>query len=861
MGLPLIEETQDGSRSILLLPTDSTSMSKTIKKYGGQQQELIVKNEISLPTKNRLGTFAGVFVPTAIGTLGGVVLLRLSWIVGQAGLAHIAIMYAIIIAVSWLTDLSMSAIASNGEVKTGGTYYLISRSLGVEFGGSWGIIFLATNILGCSYYVLGFEEAVFHSFNMEENYWNGMIIGSIGLFFCMLVVLVGAKLYTRTSVLIFSLLMASVCLVIVSLLFRSPTKKPIPGYTGPSFTTLRLNWNSHYNRDPENGRLFNFRIMLGLLLPSVTGLMTGYHLSGDLARPVTSLQTGNTWSAGVTFAIYFALTFVFALSISPDELTNNQYIAQAVCLVPWALDIGIFGATLAAALATLIGASRTLHALAMDELFPLGFFRTGSLKGNEPRRAVILCWVLAQGFTFVPNLDDLAPYIGMLFLLSYLIVNGACFISEISGVPNFRPSFTYFHWSTALLGCFVTISVMFLIDTYIAALCLSLFLAMWIFVHFNAPNVNWGDISQALIFHQVRKYMLLLDTSKITVGLWVPGVLLLVASPTGKGVPNLIDATNSLKKGGLFVVGSVLVGQWNKMIRKHKSLTHKWAVLVKMAKWKAFVDVIISPSMRQGVQSLLLSSGVGTMRPNTVVLGFHSEEYSEPIPENLGHNLSEPVMDQIRQFPVHETNVTKIEYVKVLKDILRSNKNILVARNFEKLDKDAIKKHYKSKNHAGTMSIDVWIVEEFVVKNAQTLDEYPHSHAGLYSNTSSLSIQLGYILHSANMWKSYTKLRIISVVREDFVSSEGPRIDAILDKCRITAEVLVLPLEKCDMDTMNRTMRAHSSNSCVTFFPLPQMPRHLSTFTEYVGNVDELSFGLGPIYLVRAKENVLTDKI
>lgn len=58
---------------------------------------------------------------------------------------------------------------------------------------------------------------------------------------------------------------------------------------------------------------------------------------------------------------------------------------------------------------------------------------------------------IPQGLIFVPNLDDLAPYIGMLFLLSYLIINIACFISVISGVPNFRPSFVYFHWSTGLL--------------------------------------------------------------------------------------------------------------------------------------------------------------------------------------------------------------------------------------------------------------------------------------------------------------------------------------------------------------------------------------------------------------------------
>ena len=46
----------------------------------------------------------------------------------------------------------------------------------------------------------------------------------------------------------------------------------------------------------------------------------------------------------------------------------------------------------------------------------------------------------------------------------------------------------------------------------------------------------------------------------------------------------------------------------------------------------------------------------------------------------------------------------------------------------------------------------------------------------------------------------------------------------------------------------------------VMFFPLPQMPRHQSTFTDYVNDLDKLSSGVGPIYLVRANENVLTDK-
>ena len=65
---------------------------------------------------------------------GVMLFIRLSWVVGQAGIGLASVIILLSTVVTILTTLSMSAICTNGEVKGGGAYYLISRSLGPEFG-------------------------------------------------------------------------------------------------------------------------------------------------------------------------------------------------------------------------------------------------------------------------------------------------------------------------------------------------------------------------------------------------------------------------------------------------------------------------------------------------------------------------------------------------------------------------------------------------------------------------------------------------------------------------------------------------------------------------------------------------------
>ena len=88
----------------------------------------------------KLGTFSGVFVPTSLNVLSILMFIRFGLILGQGGVLGMMGMLIAAYMINLVTTMSISAVASNGTVRGGGAYYLISRSLGPEFGGSIGVV-------------------------------------------------------------------------------------------------------------------------------------------------------------------------------------------------------------------------------------------------------------------------------------------------------------------------------------------------------------------------------------------------------------------------------------------------------------------------------------------------------------------------------------------------------------------------------------------------------------------------------------------------------------------------------------------------------------------------------------------------
>ena len=67
-------------------------------------------------TLDKFGTLKGVYLPCLQNILGVILFLRLPWIVSQAGVIQTIIIILLCVTATFITALSMSAIATNGTL-------------------------------------------------------------------------------------------------------------------------------------------------------------------------------------------------------------------------------------------------------------------------------------------------------------------------------------------------------------------------------------------------------------------------------------------------------------------------------------------------------------------------------------------------------------------------------------------------------------------------------------------------------------------------------------------------------------------------------------------------------------------------
>ena len=558
-----------------------------------------------------LGTFGGVFAPSILTILGIILFRRLGFVVGSIGLFQALVMLALATLISLLTSISLSAIATNRKVKCGGDYYLISRTLGVEFGGAIGLILYAAQAVSVAFYCVGFGEGVESLVGGSEIVVRGSAaIAAVGLF---ALAYSGADLATRFQYVIMLILGGA----LVS--FFAGAENSF------SLTVLEQGWEG-----AEQG--LPFWTVFAILFPAVTGFTQGVSMSGDLKNPAKSLPTGTFLAVGLSTVVYVAAMLVLAGSVSSTELSNDYDSLKRVAIIPWLVDLGVLSATLSSALASFLGAPRILQALASDRLFkPLTYFATGHSPTQNPRR--VITGVIALATIAIGDLNAIAALVSMFFLVSYGLLNYATYVEAVGASPSFRARFRFFHARASLVGTGLCGLVMLMIDPTASAVALGILGGLYHYVKWTAGDMPWRDSRRTYRFKRVKDGLRELSADPESPTDWQPHVLVFTEQPGRR--ERLLKAAGWITGGSGILTAVQLIEGDGAAPAVQKARDDAESVLrdeLQEHGLDAYPLVVAAPDLRVGAATLLQSWGVGPIQSNTVLLNWYDSRNTESLP-------------------------------------------------------------------------------------------------------------------------------------------------------------------------------------------------------------------------------------
>ena len=624
--------------------------------------------------------------------------LRFGWVVGNVGLTRTLIIVTLSTSITFLTSLSIASIATNAPVKGGGAYYMISRSLGLEVGGAVGIPLFLAQAFSVALYVIGFSEsivAIFPSLNIKLI--GGLVTVLIGLL---------ALFSTRAVIKAQFIILVVIALSLISFYFGHPVEE----------STIEL-------RGVSAPQSENFWVVFAVFFPAVTGIMAGVNLSGDLKNPAKSIPQGTFMAVGTGYLIYMTIPIFLAFRADASTLVADNLIMQKMALWAPAIFLGIWGSTLSSAMGSLLGAPRVLQALSADKIFLGKFSFLGKTSGKEqiPRAATIATSVIALILVIMGDLNMIAPILTMFFLTTYGTLNLTAGIERLLNSPSFRPKFKV-HWSLSFLGTLGCMVVMFLINPMATIIATVFIVAIYIWLRRRRLKTTFGDVRNGMLMQLARYALLSLSSREMDAKSWRPNILVLAGMPTKRW--HLIDfAYGLVQEKGLITVATILP-ETNVSLQRVSDYEAKISAYLNEKNIKTLVKVTRAQDAFSGAVQLVSSYGLGSVTPNTILLGDTEE-----------NKHLKPYCDMITHF-------------------YESKRNVIILQNDFKLDYEEEKR------------IDLW-------------------WGGLKGNGGFMMI-IGHLIKSSPHWRNADVCVKMVVSSEEAVESTREFLQNILDKMRVS---------------------------------------------------------------------------
>jgi len=540
----------------------------------------------------RFGTFKGVFTPSILTILGVIMYLRSGWVLGNVGLPMTLVIVTVSSAITFLTGLSVSALATNMRVKGGGAYYMISRSLGVEAGGAIGIPLFLAQAVSIAFYVAGFSESVVALLPMLDV----RVVGLATLAVLGVVTTYSADLALRTQFAV----MALIALSLISFFIGRPPDPAVVARPEAMPATL------------------GFWPVLAVFFPAVTGILSGVGMSGDLKNPSRSLPLGTLSAVLVGYAIYMVIP-IFLDRMVPDRavLLTDTMIVQKTARWGSLILLGIWAASLSSAVGCLLAAPRTLQALARDGVLPQ-FLGRGYGPGNDPRLATGIALAIGAGGLLLGDINLIAPVLTMFYLTAYGLLNLSAGLEELMGNPSWRPTFRVSSF-LSLLGFAACFKMMFMISPGATFVAMAFVVAVYWLMKRRAMRARWGDMRVGLLMFGAREVVRRLARKTGGERNWRPNLLVLAGAPTRRW--HLVEMADAISRNRSLVTVASIIPEHAWSAQRAERLRALLRGYLERQGVEAQVRVHPGEDHWSGIRELVRAYGYGPLTPNTLLIG------------------------------------------------------------------------------------------------------------------------------------------------------------------------------------------------------------------------------------------------
>lgn len=365
------------------------------------------------------GTLDGVFTSCLINVFGVIVFLRSGWIVAQAGVLNAILMILATVGVALITVLSAVGICERCRMESGGVYFLLAHVLGPRLGTAFGLLYVFGQAVGCSLFVLGLGESIAGLVGLEGNRFAQRAFASAAVLMLAVINLAGVKWVVKLQfILLVVLLLAALDLLVGSFVHTDVQNGFMGWWTGQLTANLFPNYFDGYN----------WFTVFGVFFPTVTGILAGINMSGDLRNPAKDIPNGTLGAVITVTGLYLMFILVLGSTCTREVLKTDFMISAKVSAVQVLLLSGLYVSSMSSCLGAMYGTPRVLQSIANENVIPhIQFLGKGRGPNKVPVYALVLVAIVTVSFILNGDINSLAPIVTMPFLMMYSIIDYAYF--------------------------------------------------------------------------------------------------------------------------------------------------------------------------------------------------------------------------------------------------------------------------------------------------------------------------------------------------------------------------------------------------------------------------------------------------